>query len=1124
VPLFVGVGYFPDSKDIKGHIAANTELSESFRLTGGGHVVFGGDLNAHTAANGDTRVDKAGCMLEATLESVGLVMVNKLANVCKDKFSRVEVGLHTTTRSTIDYVACSHSLVKHLVSLRFGDQMGSDHKPLVLTFEGFSSVRRVVARNRTMWRTENIVSPPQDWSWVIACRKVFDSWVTKTGSFVQALKAVGTESDRIADLLDWSFQLELDSIANQVLGRKTVRTAASPKVSAAIRILNDHRKASEAIMLQCMDSGNASDEDVYLARSNFLKSRRAMLAAGRRDRQLAELRLFRDIESNQSNSRLFWRRVKALRSSSHCAKAPPDIVQDIDGNVVTDPIAVLRVWRDFCSQISSASLAGTREEGIYNEDYYNSVNEELAKLNSIRLFQAELDSPFSEDEVFAAIRAMNAGTAPGEDGILIDILRSAADAVNNSNLRAGNSVVSALTLMFNYVLENECWPRRWRTGIIFPLYKGDSRLDPGNYRPITLLSVVGKTFGRVINNRLSKWSESREAMADEQGGFRPDRGTIDQLFILTELLQSRKDRGFATYTTFIDIRKAYDTVWREGAFVNLHKMGVRGKLWRQLQAMNKGLTRSIHTSFGNTAPFDVERGVAQGAVESPWLYSSFINGLVEDLKSHNLGVMVAGRRLPILLYADDIVLLASSAEELHAMNKIVSAYARNHRFQINGGKSAVMVFNVTRGHRNQLRKQRWSVFGERITIRDEYKYLGLIIRNNTTDWSVYMDSLIKKARASASYLLWSCKYGNGLRPRSAITLWQAIVRPMLEYGSEIFSVHVSQSWVNKVERVQSNFVKSVLGIAPSAPNVFALCEVGLERVQSRWDKLRLGYWRHLCLAKHTRFLYLFAAFRKREAGRVQHRHSWMKSTRALCDSLRIPTRFWDFTLAHHNTRKSYWHGLTHEAVDWPENISVQQKVLNLSSLRLYHVIKNWSSCDEVNAAFSSEIGRLGMRVCEKYLDDRREIKATQLKTRCRGNCIAVMDRVGREHNWPKLSRVCLACDTNEVETVAHLVLSCPRYVSLRANLFDRVRILLDRVSAFDCHHWRGTVYSSLAPSWSEFLAADGDSKLCYLLGKSMGDPFVENGVDMAFKRFIKQVWNTRKPITEAINMYLGRND
>jgi len=250
----------------------------------------------------------------------------------------------------------------------------------------------------------------------------------------------------------------------------------------------------------------------------------------------------------------------------------------------------------------------------------------------------------------------------------------------------------------------------------------------------------------------------------------------------------------------------------------------------------------------------------------------------------------------------------------------------------------------------------------------------------------------------------------------------------------------------------------------------------------------------------------------------------MKSTRALCDSLRIPTRFWDFTLAHHNTRKAYWHGLTHEAVDWPENISVQQKVLNLSSLRLYHGIKNWSSCDEVNAAFSSEIGRLGMRVCEKYLDDRREIKATQLKTRCRGNCIAVMDRVGREHNWPKLSRVCLACDTNEVETVAHLVLSCPRYVSLRAKLFDRVRILLDRVSAFDCHHWRGTVYSSLAPSWSEFLAADGDSKLCYLLGKSMGDPFVENGVDMAFKRFIKQVWNTRKPITEAINMYLGRND
>lgn len=61
------------------------------------------------------------------------------------------------------------------------------------------------------------------------------------------------------------------------------------------------------------------------------------------------------------------------------------------------------------------------------------------------------------------------------------------------------------------------WPKRWAQGIIFPLYKDGSRLAPGNYRPIALLSVVGKLFGSVIENRLSDWSEKTMALADSRG-------------------------------------------------------------------------------------------------------------------------------------------------------------------------------------------------------------------------------------------------------------------------------------------------------------------------------------------------------------------------------------------------------------------------------------------------------------------------------------------------------------------------------------------------------------------------------------------------------------------------------
>ena len=65
---------------------------------------------------------------------------------------------------------------------------------------------------------------------------------------------------------------------------------------------------------------------------------------------------------------------------------------------------------------------------------------------------------------------------------------------------------------------------------------------------------------------------------EEQGGFRPARGTEDQLFVLTEILRSRGSQR-TTYTAFIDVKKAYDTVWRNGLWKRMWDVGVRGKMW-----------------------------------------------------------------------------------------------------------------------------------------------------------------------------------------------------------------------------------------------------------------------------------------------------------------------------------------------------------------------------------------------------------------------------------------------------------------------------------------------------------------------------------------------------------------
>jgi len=108
-------------------------------------------------------------------------------------------------------------------------------------------------------------------------------------------------------------------------------------------------------------------------------------------------------------------------------------------------------------------------------------------------------------------------------------------------------------------------------------------------------------------------------VSDEQGGSRPNRGTPDQVFILREILASRRERGQATYASYLDVRKAYDTVWREQAYLRVHDAGVRGKLWRQLMAMHANISRTVRHPLGMTDAYMAHRGMAQGAVESPWL-------------------------------------------------------------------------------------------------------------------------------------------------------------------------------------------------------------------------------------------------------------------------------------------------------------------------------------------------------------------------------------------------------------------------------------------------------------------------------------------------------------------------
>ena len=146
-----------------------------------------------------------------------------------------------------------------------------------------------------------------------------------------------------------------------------------------------------------------------------------------------------------------------------------------------------------------------------------------------------------------------------------------------------------------------------------------------NYRGITLLSIVGKVYTRVLTDRLVRFAERQGGIVEEQGGFRPERGTEDQLFILTEILRGRGSRR-TTYTAFIDVKKAYDTVWRNGLWKRIWDEGVRGKMWRVVKRMYSVVPRAVLVGDEQTEWFDLSTGSDRDASCRP--YSSHSSSMV----------------------------------------------------------------------------------------------------------------------------------------------------------------------------------------------------------------------------------------------------------------------------------------------------------------------------------------------------------------------------------------------------------------------------------------------------------------------------------------------------------------
>ena len=355
-----------------------------------------------------------------------------------------------------------------------------------------------------------------------------------------------------------------------------------------------------------------------------------------------------------------------------------------------------------------------------------------------------------------------------------------------------------------------------------------------------------------------------------------------------------------------------------------------------------------------------------------------------------------------------------------------------------------------------------------------------------------------------------------MRPRTAIVLWQALVRPILEYASEVWSGQITAGLAKGAEQVQTSFLRGTLGLHDNGGGVsndVVRAEAGCEPLDDRWAKLTLGFWRRLFVAAPGRLLLRIARFRHAEltAGLGYGGRGWMPAAQRLLTQHGMGDAWANTTVAADTPDKA-WKDRVYEAVEVASDARLQSRLMALPSATQYRRVRAWARTPSAYAFSSGEVDRLGRLTPQPYVDDRRYLKGTRLKMLCRLGCLPVMDRAGREAKpaWPKtvMIRTCLMCKQGKIENVAHFVASCPAYATQRKRMQVQVTRALDDSA--------GTVAAA------GFHAMDEEGQVHVLLGQRTGDPIAETRVDKHVKKVLVKAWNTRATMTAAINGVMGK--
>lgn len=600
----------------------------------------------------------------------------------------------------------------------------------------------------------------------------------------------------------------------------------------------------------------------------------------------------------------------------------------------------------------------------------------------------DLDKIISVSEIKQVLSKTKTNKAPGEDRVPYEFYKNAPD-----------ELLEEITKTCNVLFDRCSVDDSFNLSIIYPIYKkGDTSL-PNNYRGISFMNCLPKLMMGLINERLSNWVERNNIMNEFQAGFRKNYSTADNIYNLTSMVHLNFANKKKTYAFFVDFKAAFDKVSRNALIYKLHTLGVSSKVVKFIECIYEKTLTSVWTGSELSKSFATECGVKQGCLLSPLLFALYLNDLHDCLEG---GIYFENINIRLLLYADDIVILADDVKVLQKMIQKLEDYCKTWNVEVNLDKSEIMVFR--KGGRLSS-KEKWYFNSQEIKIVSEYCYLGVWLTPKMV-FTKHIEQRNIAAKNSINLTWQNFLNKNTISIASKWKLFLAVCRSVQSYAAQIWGF----TNFEHVDKLQIYFLKKILRLPSFTPTYVLSSETGMENGHIYTLDLHMRYInKTLFDYGENRLPYQFSKLL------IQKNLLWVIELNKLGLEFEI-----NWTEA--NINKQQWNNNRKNLLNSLKS-KYQEQICNKKTLttRIYSKL----NAIEGNKYISNEIKLENITWIFKARSDLIKLNGNRFET--------------------NLSKLCSLCNSREIENIEHFLGRCKTLKEFRIMYFSKAYLTEDEI-------------------------------------------------------------------------------